>query len=133
MKISKAISKNVLTISPHFIPPKGGIAQVVYSYDKLVFETFKAIKIKKGKNIWVGRLHILTSILKLLLKLIFDRNIKIVHIHTASYNRFYFNTFYLRIAKIFSKKVIMHIHGGAFADYYKTNPKWIKKMLNKFA
>ncbi len=127
--IEKDISKHILTISQDYLPPLGGIAQVVYSYDKYVFENCKTLRIKKGSNVWIGRFFIITSILKLIALLLFDRNIKIVHIHTASYNRFYFNTFYSRIAKFFKKKVIMHIHGGGFAEYYNTNPKWIKSKL----
>lgn len=131
MKIDSGISSKVLTISQDYLPPRGGIAQVVYSYDNFVFENFKSLRIKKRKNIWISRLHIIITMLKLTTLLIFDRNIKIVHIHTASYNRFYFNTYYLRIAKLFNKKVIMHIHGGGFAKYYETKPQWIKSMLDK--
>ena len=131
MKIDSGISSKVLTISQDYLPPRGGIAQVVYSYDNFVFENFKSLRIKKRKNIWISRLHIIITILKLTTLLIFDRNIKIVNIHTGSYNRFYFNTYYLRIAKLFNKKVIMHIHGGGFAKYYETKPQWIKSMLNK--
>lgn len=131
MKIDSGISSKVLTISQDYLPPLGGIAQVVYSYDKYVFENFKTLRIKKGGNAWIGRIFIIISILKLITFLLIDRSIKIVHIHTGSYNRFYFNTFYLRIAKFFKKKVIMHIHGGAFAEYYNTNPRWIKAMLLK--
>lgn len=127
--IDKEICKHILTISQDYLPPKGGIAQVVYSYDKYVFENCKSLRIRKGGNVWIGRFFIIISILKLIALLLIDRNIKIVHIHTASYKRFYFNTFYLRIAKFFKKKVIMHIHGGGFAEYYNTNPNWIKRKL----
>lgn len=129
--IDKELCKHILTISQDYLPPRGGIAQVVYTYDKQVFEKCKSLRIKGGKNIWVSRLFIIVAMIKLVIKLLFDRNVKIVHIHTASYNRFYFNTFFMRIAKFFKKKVIMHIHGGAFAEYYNTNPKWIKAMLQK--
>ena len=36
----------------------------------------------------------------------------------------------MKLAKFFGKKVILHIHGGGFKEYYATNPNWIAKILN---
>ena len=60
-----------------------------------------------------------------------DRKIKIVHIHTASYNSFKRSAWYVSLANFMRKKVLLHIHGGGFKEYYATNPQWISSVLNK--
>ncbi len=42
----------------------------------------------------------------------------IIHINTPSYWVFWENGLYVLISKIFGKKVILHIHGGGFEDFY---------------
>ena len=37
-------SKNILTVGPEYKNPKGGIAQVLYSYNKFVYNGFKHVR-----------------------------------------------------------------------------------------
>ncbi len=131
MLINKEICEQILTIAPHYIPPKGGVMQVIYNYDKCVFEKFQFLPLMKGNSIITRRFSILISLIKLFFKLLFNRNIKIVHIHSASYRSFLHSVLFMKIAKMYNRKVVMHIHGGGFAKYYETNPKWIKLMLDR--
>lgn len=128
--IDKELCDKVLTVGTD-ISLKGGIAQVIKTYSNSVFTVFKFVGIGSGKNkfssLWVS----IKAIVDLFIKLCFNRQIEIVHIHTPSYRSFWHTSHYLKLAKLFGKKVILHIHGGGFRDYYNTNPKWIKKILDK--
>ncbi len=42
----------------------------------------------------------------------------IVHIHSASYSSFFRKTVYALLGLAWNKKVIMHVHGGKFKDFY---------------
>ena len=131
MKINGEISSKILTIAPHYLPPKGGITQVIYSYDKFVFENFQFIPLMKGKSVMARRISIFISLVKLFFRLIFNKGIRIIHIHSASYRSFQHSVLFMKVAKMHNRKVVMHIHGGGFAEYYETKPQWIKSMLNK--
>lgn len=128
--INKRISSSVLSIGCKFIPPKGGIAQVMYNYKEFIFEDFKFI-CNSGDGCKIYKIYkFIAGLFQLIYYLFSDRKIKIVHIHTASYNSFYRSSYYIKVAKFFNKKVILHIHGGGFKEFHKTNPKKISSILN---
>jgi glycosyltransferase involved in cell wall biosynthesis len=129
--ISKDLSKKVLSIGCDFDPPKGGIAQVLYTYKKEVYSKFRFIPNSCDGNI-VKKLFItIIAYLRTLLILHFNSNIKIVHIHTASYISFKRSAIFVKLSKQLGRHVVIHVHGGGFRDYYKTNPTWIKTILDK--
>ena len=121
-------TKHVLTIGCEYKPVRGGIAQVLDIYDKYIFKDFRFIANSGGgglRNVW----KLLSSICLLIKQLLSKREIKIVHIHTASYNSFYRSAIFVLLSKLLGRKVILHIHGGGFKDFYKTNPRLIRKIL----
>lgn len=129
--INDEISKQVLTVGCRYKHPKGGVAQVLYNYSCFVFQDFKFIANSGGRNKLHKLIKAISSFLETCCLLIFDRDIKIVHIHTASYNSFKRSAWFVRLAKMFRKKVILHIHGGGFKEYYATNAKWISSVLER--
>jgi glycosyltransferase involved in cell wall biosynthesis len=129
--ISKEISEKVLTVGCAYNPPKGGVAQVIYTYSQEVYPVFRCV-VNSGKGGAVVKLwYAMRGLMKMALALVFDKNIRIVHIHTASYNSFKRSVWFIRLAKVMFRKVVLHIHGGGFREYYNTNPRWILKMLKK--
>lgn len=62
-------------------------------------------------------------------------NYDIVHIHMASRRSTFRKLKYLNIAKKYGKKVIMHIHGGGFSNFFENasdkQKKYIVESLNK--
>lgn len=129
--LSNYISSKVLTIGCAYNPPRGGVAQVMYTYSKEVFPYFNCITNSGSAGFLSKLVYALCAILKLIYVLLFNKDIKVIHIHTASYNSFARSSYFVSIAKFFHKKVILHIHGGGFKEYYNTNPIWIKKELLK--
>ena len=128
MRIS---STNILTLGPAYRCPKGGIAQVLHTYYQFVYENMKHIQISGGDNmikkIWI----VFRALILLNLKLIFDKNIQIIHIHTASNNDFWRSSLFVTVAKIYKKKVVLHIHGGGFKEYYEQNRSFVDSVLVK--
>lgn len=128
--INKETSKQVLTIGCQWKKPKGGIAVVLNSYSR-IFPEFKIIVNSNGKNTVANMLQLLYSLIATTVELMFCRNISIVHIHTASYNSFRRSALFISLAKFFKRKVVVHIHGGGFKEYYEKNTSFVHKNLLK--
>ena len=113
----KPIKMNaILSVGCNYKPVRGGIAQVLDIYDKYIFKEFRFIANSGGgafRNVWI----LLSSIGMLIKQLLGKREIKIVHIHTASYNSFYRSSIFVMLSKLLGRKVILHIHGGGFKDF----------------
>lgn len=124
-------ASSILTIGCNYTDPKGGVAQVMWNYSHYIFPEFKCIINSGSKNkianIFIG----LNALIKTIITLIKDRKIKIIHIHTASYNSFWRSSLFINVAKLFNKKVVLHIHGGGFKEFFASSPKKISKALEK--
>lgn len=127
--IKNSISKKILTISCEYKKPKGGVAQVVNSYSQF-FETFYHVTTTNKTSKFNKILLFFVAYLKTIFYFT-TTDIQIVHIHTASYNSFYRKKHFVNLSNFFNKKIIIHIHGGGFKDFYKSNPEKIKKYLLK--
>lgn len=129
--LSKDLCLKILTIGCQYKKPRGGVAQVMNTYSKYVYSDFRCIPNSGGNNVLVKFLRAVVSYIQTLVLLIFDSRIKVLHIHTASYNSFKRSSYWVSLGRLFNKKIVLHIHGGGFKEYYKTNPQWIKSVLDK--
>ncbi len=59
------------------------------------------------------------------------KNIKIVHIHTASYRSFYIAAFFVLVGKLFGKAVILQLHGGEFFEFARHHARSVYFICNK--
>ncbi len=126
------ILNSVVTVGPDFARPRGGIAQVVYNYRHYVFGPKSCFIANSCEGSKIQKLLLACSAaLKLIMLLLTRQNLKIVHIHTASRNSFRRSCVYLNIAKALRRKVVMHIHGGSFKEYYYANSEYVKRQLQK--
>lgn len=131
IKIPKEISSKILTIGPDYHPPQGGVSAVIEIYSRN-FEVFNFISSYRNKlKIFV----FIKCLFKLFIRLTFNHRIEVIHIHAASYGSFYRKFIISIIGKfIFRRKIIYHIHGGGFKDFYEKGRviKWlIKKLFSK--
>ena len=55
-----------------------------------------------------------------------------VHIHTASYTSFWEKCAYISAGKLFRKKVLIHIHGSRFADFYRASSSPAQRLIRTF-
>jgi glycosyltransferase involved in cell wall biosynthesis len=122
-KNKTSLENSILFIGP--VNDLGGIGSVIKLYknyfkNSTYISTFPA----DDKD---SRLYEFTiGIIKTIKILIFDSRIKIIHIHCASYGSFYRKSIILIIGKMMRKKIIMHMHGGGFQNFYSLNS------INKF-
>ena len=129
--VSKEISSHVVSLGCSNKNPKGGIAQVLYCYEHYVFDEFNFVTISRKSNKWNNLALFTRGLFKFLFILVFKKNIKIVHIHTSQRKSFVRSNIFMCLAKMFSKKTVLHIHGGGFKDYYYEKPDFVSKCLKK--
>lgn len=127
--INKKISSKILTVAPHYIKTLGGMSHVIKMYSE-IYEDFHFVASTRDGSLLV---RILQTIYGLSSYLWFmpQKDIKIVHIHGASKGSFWRKAIFIYLAKIFNKKVIYHIHGGGFKNFYKKHPYCVRHTLNK--
>lgn len=129
--IPKDIASQVVSLGCSNKNPKGGIAQVLYCYEHYVFEEFNFVTISRRSNIWNNIALFTRGLFKFLFVLLFKREIKIVHIHTSQRKSFIRSNVFMTLTKFFKKKLVLHIHGGGFKDYYYEDPEYVTKCLRK--
>lgn len=129
--INKDICSHVVSIGCSNKAPKGGIAQVLYCYEHFVFEEFNFVRISRKSNIWNNIALFTRGLFKFLFVLFFRRRIKIVHIHTSQHKSFMRSNVFMNLAKMFHKKLVLHIHGGGFKDYYYEKTNYVTRNLKK--
>lgn len=104
----------------------GGMAAVLASYNEY-FEDMRFIPTWRNGNVLVKLWYAFYSYVVFLWYMLFNKSIKIVHIQGAAFASFERNIFFVRVGKIFGKKVIMHMHCADFESYY--NPSSHKQRI----
>lgn len=118
--------EHILYVGPDHRNHRGGIGAVLSIYSKNI-EPFHFIPTLAYKNKFYELFFFTKSLISLFFRLLFNRNIKVIHIHGAkdgSILRKYFICFIGK--KIFRKKIIFHIHAGGFDEYYTQGGKFYK-------
>ena len=112
----------------------GGISAVVQYWSKYIENLQYYPTFKEGSNI--SKLFVFfKSVLALKWRLLKDKNIRILHAHTAAGTDFKRTAIMVNIAKQSGLKVILHSHASSFKDYYRDSDekmkRWIREVLNK--
>lgn len=116
--ISKDLSRKILMIGEYFKHnAPGGMAAVLASYNEY-FEEMRFVPTWRNGNVFVKLWYAIYSYVVFLCYMSFDKSIKIVHIQGAAFASFERNMFFVRVGKLFGKKVIMHMHCADFESYY---------------
>ena len=103
-----------------FIAPDdkyGGIGSVVRTYAKHM-KGFTCIATYPSASIQSKTLFYLLSVLQIIKRLSLDANIRIIHLHSASNGSFLRKALIALVGMTFGKKIIFHLHGGSFKDFY---------------
>lgn len=121
--LDKELSAQVLTVGEYFKDGShGGIASVLRSYSDC-FGEFKFIPSSRKLTLSDKLRYDLGSLFRLGWKLLCDRQIRIVHIHTAAGGSFTKHMYYARLARIMGRKVVLHCHASSFKDWYSALPE----------
>ena len=133
--IDKSISDRVLTVGERYWDPvHGGIVSVLKAYRES-FETFHFIA-SSGRLNWAHKLwYDLGGLFALGWRLLWDRRIKIVHIHTAAGRSFDKHAYYAWLARLMGRKVILHSHASRVKVWYEglseRHQRRVRRMLSK--
>lgn len=126
------LQDSVLTIGCHFRPVRGGIAQVLASYESWVFDgRMKFIADSRSDCTKLGKLMVaIVALLRMIVCIKRDKHIRIVHIHSASGNSFRRSAVFAKVARWMGCKVLIHIHGGRFKEYASTRKDYVSRVLS---
>ena len=123
--------EKILFVGIDYKLPKGGIASVLNTYSTFI-HPFKFVRTYSSElNDFQKIIYAVTGYVSLIWKLIIDRNIEIVHIHSASGSSFWRKSYVIKIAKTMRKKVIFHCHGGGFKEFRQKSPAKVDAILKK--
>lgn len=127
----KNIFEKVLFVGMDYRAPKGGIASVLNTYSTFI-RPFKFVRTSDSElNLFSKIWFAVSGYLSIAFKLLTDKNIEIVHIHSASGSSFWRKSIAIRVAKFFKKKVVFHCHGGGFKEFRQKSPLKVDAILNK--
>ena len=104
-----------------FIGPEndhGGIGSVLKIYEKYL-PGFKFIGTYTDKNIFYKTKYFVSQLLKINKYTKSNKKIRIYHIHSASRGSFIRKSMICLLGKLLGKKVILHMHGGSFKEFYE--------------
>ena len=128
--IEASLSRRVVTIGEYYSDQvHGGIASVLRYYEPY-FDGFQFIPSSRYTTFWSKLKYDLLSLCRLGWKLLWDRKIRIVHIHTASGGSFRNHMYYARLAKLMGRKVVLHCHAGGFHIWYEKISPRMRERVN---
>lgn len=133
---ARVSKKSVLLIGPMSEPPiTGGIATGINMMldsglrKKYNFIFFNRAKQRLAKGSIIQGMKRQWIIITELISLIRKHRPYIVHVKTSSYMNLFTSGFYIFIAKCFSRKTILQIHGGGFASWYNDSSRAQKFLI----
>lgn len=133
--IDKSVSDCILTVGEcYWAPVYGGIVSVIKSY-RDCFETFPFIA-SSGKLTWKDKLRYdLGGLFAMGWRLLRDRKIRVVHIHTAAGGSFDKHAWYAALARLLGRKVVLHSHASRFKVWYEglseRHRRRVRKVLSR--
>ncbi|MGH0632168.1 glycosyltransferase family 4 protein [Bacillus pacificus] len=124
--------KDIIMVGPS-PTNRGGISSVIQSLldlETIYNRTFLVSSYTEGGKVR-KILAFLIGIFQFFCLLILNRQIKIIHIHTASRGSFSRKRIFVKIAKFFGKRVILHIHGAEFMLFYEESNERVKSQIQE--
>lgn len=106
---------------------KGGISSVIRMYEEGgIFRKVSFLASYTDGGALTKIRHYAGFLGQFMGQLIRKPSLRLVHIHTASYASFTRKSLVVLLAKLFGKKVILHVHGAEFAVFYQKSG-WLRK------
>jgi glycosyltransferase involved in cell wall biosynthesis len=57
------------------------------------------------------------------------RSYDLLHLHTASYTSFWEKCVYISLARLFRRKVVLHVHGSRFSQFFRDSSTVMRKLV----
>jgi glycosyltransferase involved in cell wall biosynthesis len=114
----------ILLIGPIFNTPSGPSGQGGKLFSKFVEDDYFVIKASHFRNKLARFLHTIIIVMK------FWRY-DIILLQSFGLLAFVMEDVVSRLSVFFNKPIIFTLRGGAFFEFYKKHPKWVRKVLNR--
>lgn len=110
----------------------GGISAVVAYWSRYI-EGLQYYPTYKLGSVAVRSYWFASSYIRLALRMLTDKDAKIVHLHTAADGSFWRKVQLIKLAKSMGRKVVLHVHASRFKDFYNESDRkeWILRNLKK--
>ncbi len=129
-----ASEPEILMIGPYPLhQARGGICSVISTYAEagvLEARRIRYISASSSGSAALKMFALVKALIAFNVTLLFCP-IKMVHIHSASWRSFYRKSLFVRLGKLFDKKVLLHLHGGQFQRFYDSARPWQKSFIRK--
>ena len=111
----------------------GGMSSVIklYSESGVLGDNVIYLSSYKDGSVLFKMVFFGVFLIKYLFLLLTDKNIKLIHIHIATKGSFFRKSIALIVAKVFNKKVLLHVHAAEFNIFYDKSPSFIKQFITK--
>ena len=113
---------------------QGGIQTVIRLYKQSgLFEELGILYVPSHVETSIfGRMAVFVKALSIMIYYFVFGDVKLVHLHSAAKGSFWRKAVLILISKLFRKKVIFHLHGSEFKDFYELllTPFW-KKVVTR--
>lgn len=126
--IERGLCKQVLMVGIDYKHCPGGMSSVVQYYEPY-FNKLQYVPTYRYSNAFLRLVYFFSAICKIFFLLIFNRGIKIIHIHTAADGSFTRARIVINISRFFRKKILLHCHASRFKDFYSESDNK-EKILN---
>lgn len=129
-KKERFLASEILFLGIDWKYPRGGVASVEKVYST-IFSPFHFVRtVVDGNNIQKIEIFI-EAFIHFMFIMICCPEIKIVHIHGASYASFWRKRIFIYLSKLFRKKVVYHVHGAEFQNFAAKHQKVVRLTLKK--
>lgn len=131
--IKKSLSSKILMAGNYYKHHHPGGISAVVDYWSRYIEDLQYYPTFKESNQIVKRGLFFVSYLRMCFRMLLDKNIKIVHLHTAADGSFWRKVQLMKLGKFWGRKVVLHVHASRFKDFYSESSKkkqeWIRRAL----
>lgn len=131
MTIPKEVASKVIMSGDYYLNNHPGGISAVVKYWSDRFEVFQYYPIYKIGGKPVKAWWFISSYIRMAFRMLFDRNIRIMHLHTAADKSFWRNSDLVRLGKLFGRKIILHIHASRFKDFFNESTSRQKEKIIK--
>lgn len=121
-----------MTIGIAYEPVRGGVAAVENVYSTF-YKPFNHIAtVGSGDDSKIKKLlAFIRAYCKFWWWMLFHKEIKIVHVHGSSGPSFWRKRLFIRVAKLFGKRVVFHCHGGNFPQFTAKHRKAVTEIVEQ--
>lgn len=131
--IKKSLSSKVVMAGNYYKHHHPGGISAVVDYWSRYIEDLQYYPTFKEANQLVKRGLFFVSYLRMFFRMLLDKNIRIVHLHTAADGSFWRKVQLVKMGKFWGRKVVLHVHASRFKDFYSESSKkkqdWILRAL----